>query len=77
MSRHGIPAIWRNRKQYLRLEGIENVDQKNGIGLAHMRSSPEIIETILKRRALWEEQEQKDARDLELVREEIEEMKKK
>jgi hypothetical protein len=77
MSRPGIPAIWRNRKQYLRLEGIENVDQKNGIGLAHMRSSPETIEAILKRKALWDEQEQKDAQDLKTLREKIEEVKKK
>jgi hypothetical protein len=71
MGKFSIPIHWRNRKQYLRLEGIEKVDQKNGIGLAHMRSSPEVIETILKRRALREAQEQKDAQDLETVREQI------
>lgn len=70
-----IPRHWRLRKQRYRLEGIEKVDQRNGIGLAHMSSPPEVIEAILKRRALWKAQEEKDAADLEKVRSQIEEAK--
>jgi hypothetical protein len=70
-----IPRHWRLRKQRYRLEGIENVDQKNGIGLAHMSSSPEMIEAIKKRRALWDEQEKKDQEALVNVRNQIEEFK--
>lgn len=67
-----IPKYWRNREQYLRLAGIEKVDQAHGIGLAHMRSSAEVIEQVKKLRAMMGEQLKKDSRDLESIRKELE-----
>ncbi|MFZ5437476.1 MAG: hypothetical protein ACOZAK_00250 [Patescibacteria group bacterium] len=66
-----IPKYWRNREQYLRLAGIEKVDQAHGIGLAHMRSSAEVIEQVKKLRAMMEEQAIKDKEALALVRKKI------
>lgn len=66
-----IPRFWRNREQYLRLAGIEKVDQANGIGLAHMRSSKETIEQVKKLRALMQQQEESDQTALAAVRDKI------
>lgn len=66
-----IPKYWRNREQYLRLAGIEKVDQAHGIGLAHMRSSAEVIEQVKKLRSMMEEQAIKDKEALALVRKKI------
>jgi hypothetical protein len=66
-----IPRYWRNREQALRLAGIEKVDQANGIGLAHMRSSKETIEQVKKLRALMQQQAEEDEKNLAEVREEI------
>lgn len=66
-----IPRHWRLRKQKYRLEGIEKVDQANGIGLAHMRSSPDTIEQVKKLRSMMQQQQEKDEADLVSVREKL------
>lgn len=67
-----IPRFWRLRKQRYKLEGIEKVDQENGIGLAHMTSSPEVIKQVLKNiEASKKAHQQADAVALEEVRKKI------
>lgn len=67
-----IPRFWRLRKQRYTLEGIEKVDQENGIGLAHMRSSSETLKQVVKNiEASKQAHEQTDAVALEEVRKKI------
>ncbi|MCC6711294.1 MAG: hypothetical protein IT416_03000 [Candidatus Pacebacteria bacterium] len=63
-----IPRYWRNREQALRLAGIEKVDQANGIGLAHMRSSQETIDQVKKLRAMLAKQAEQDEAELVALR---------
>lgn len=41
-----IPSYWRSKNQRYSLEGIHKVDQQAGVTLAHMSSSPEVIEQV-------------------------------
>ncbi len=63
-----VPRYWRNREQALRLKGIEKVDQANGIGLAHMRSSKETIDQVKKLRAMLAKQAEQDEAELVALR---------
>ena len=67
-----IPRYWRLQKQRYKLEGIEKVDQEQGIGLAHMRSSSETLNQVVKNiEASKKAHEQADAVALEEVRKKI------
>jgi len=71
-----IVRHWRLRKQRYSLEGIDKVDQANGVGLAHMSSSLETIAQVKKNfNALKQIQEQQDLEDLAVLRKAFENIK--